>query len=77
MRQANFGPKRDAALTFYKTTLSDLRTMRDLYRDPTMHFRETYDKGQAASAMFRTKGLMQTLATKLREDRVRPIKWGL
>jgi hypothetical protein len=77
VRRVSSGPKRDAALAFYETTLSDLRTMRDLYRDPTMHFREIYDKGQAASAMFRTKELMQTLATKLREDRVRKIRWGL
>jgi hypothetical protein len=77
IRKANPGPKRDAALAFYDTALSDLQTLRGLYRDPTMHFRETYDKGEAASAMFRVNSLMQSLATKLREDRVRKIAWGL
>jgi hypothetical protein len=77
IRRASLGPKRDAALSFYDTALSDLRTLRGLYRDPTMHFRETYDKGEAASAMFRVNSLMQSLSTKLREDRVRKIAWGL
>jgi hypothetical protein len=77
IRRANPGPKRDDALGFYDTAMSDLQTMRGLYRDPTMHFRETYDKGEAASAMFRVQSLMQTLSSKLREDRVRKIAWGL
>jgi hypothetical protein len=76
VRQATPGPKKDAALNFYDTALSDLRTLQG-YRDPTMHFREKYDKGQAYSAMFRTKSLMETLATKLSEKSHRNIKWGL
>jgi hypothetical protein len=77
IRRATPGPKRDAALSFYGTALSDLRTLRDLYRDPTMHFRETYDQGQAASAMFRVQSLMRTLVSKLSEEKIRKIRWGL
>jgi len=55
VRRASPGPKRDTALAFYETAISDLRTLRNLYRDPTMHFRETYDKGEAASAIFRVQ----------------------
>jgi hypothetical protein len=51
--------------------------MRDLYRDPTMHFRERYDKGQAASAIFRVHSLMSSLASKLTESKTKKIKWGL
>jgi hypothetical protein len=77
VRRASPGPKRDAALTFYDAALSDLRRMRDLYRDPTMHFRETYDKGEAFDAIARVRGLMATLAPHLNETRPRKIRWGL
>lgn len=77
VRQANPGPKRDVAISYYDTALSDLRTLRGLYRDPTMHFRENYDKGEAYSAIFRVQSLMQVLSSKLREDRARKIPWGL
>jgi hypothetical protein len=65
------------AISFYDAALSDLRTLRGLYRDPTMHFREYYDKGEASSAIFRVQSLMQVLSSKLREDRARKIPWGL
>ena len=77
VRQARAGSKRDLALSFYDTALSDLRTLRGLYRDPTMHFRETYDQGEAYSAVFRVKSLMGALATKLGEANTRKIRWGL
>jgi hypothetical protein len=77
IRRASPGPKRDAALSFYDTALSDLRTLRGLFRDPTMHFRGNYDKGEADSAIFRSYSLMGTLATKLTEASSRKIRWGL
>jgi hypothetical protein len=77
IRQATQGPKKYAALRFYEGALSDLRTLQTNYRDPTMHFRDSYDRGQAQSAMFRVKSLMANLAAKLREDRIRKIRWGL
>jgi hypothetical protein len=77
IHNAAAGPKREAALQFYEGAVSDLRALQANYRDPTMHFRDSYDRGQAHSAMFRVKSLMTNLATKLREDRIRKIRWGL
>ena len=76
MRSKRAGPKRDAALSFYDTALSDLRRLQG-YRDPTMHFRAQYDKGEAYDAMHRAQSLLVILSTKLREDRIRKIRWGL
>jgi hypothetical protein len=76
VRNARPGPKRDAALSFCDTALSDLRRLQG-YRDPTMHFRAIYDKGEAYDAMHRAKSFMQTLATKLNEAKPRKIRWGL
>jgi hypothetical protein len=45
VRRANPGPKRGGALVFYEAALSDLRTMRDLYRDPTMHISARHTTG--------------------------------
>jgi hypothetical protein len=69
------GPKKDAALAFYKTVLSDLRAMQG-FRDNAMHFRSDYDPGEADSAIFRAKSLMTTLATKLDESSTRAIPWS-
>ena len=71
------GPKRDAALAFYDTSISDLRMLQGLYRDPTMHFRDKYDKGEAYIAMFRVRSFMAMLATRLSEASPRRIRWGL
>lgn len=70
------GPKKDAALMFYDTALSDLRRLQG-YRDPTMHFRASYEKGEAYDAIHRAKSLMETLATKLNEAKPLKIRWGL
>jgi hypothetical protein len=70
------GPNRDKALAFYDTANSDLRALQG-YRDPAMHSRVTYDRGQAYTAIFRTKSLLEMLSTKLSESRTRKIKWGL
>ena len=45
------GPKKDAALAFYDTILSDLHAIQSLYRDRTMHLRKNYDDGEAQTAM--------------------------
>ena len=72
------GPKRDAALAFYENALDKMRFMQGLYRDPTMHFRDKYEQGEAFDAISNTFSFMATLATKL--DEIRPhtkIRWGL
>jgi hypothetical protein len=71
------GPKKDAALSFYETVLSDLRALQAVYRNPTMHFREAYHASEALNATFRVKSLMTMLATKLNETKPRRIRWGL
>jgi hypothetical protein len=71
------GPGKDAALAFYNTALTDLRHMQG-FRDQTMHFRASYDFGEAESAMFRTHSLMTMLATKIDENTnraIRPTAW--
>jgi hypothetical protein len=69
------GPQKDKALDFYKGLLSDLRTIQG-FRDRTMHFREVYDPGETESAIFRTKDLMNRLASKLSESSTRQIPWS-
>lgn len=76
IRNKPAGPKKDAADIFYRGALSDLRFLQT-YRDPTMHFREDYGKGEAHDAMYRVKALMKRLSTKLAEGNTTPIDWGL
>lgn len=70
------GPKKEAALTFYDTVLSDLHAIQSLFRDRTMHLRKVYDDGEAQSAMFRARELMATLARMRTENSTRSIPWG-
>ena len=70
------GPRKDMALAFYDTAISDLRRLQS-YRDQALHFRADYDKGEAYDAIFRAKSLMETLAAKLGETKSRKIRWGL
>jgi hypothetical protein len=51
--------------------------MQGLYRDPTMHFRDKYERGEAFDAMTNVFGFMSTLATKLDEAHPKKkIRWG-
>jgi hypothetical protein len=77
IRNATAGPKKDAALAFYNGAMSDLRALQDLYRDRTMHLRESYDEGQAQSAMHRVRSLLDNLASRLNEATIRQIRWGI
>jgi hypothetical protein len=71
------GPKRDAALAFYENALDKMRFMQGLYRDPTMHFRDKYEKGEAFDAMTNAFSFMSALAKKLDEAHPqRRIRWG-
>jgi hypothetical protein len=70
------GPKKEAALTFYHSAASDLRALLKLFRDPTMHLRDEYDFGNADSAIFRTKSLLEMLAPRLNEMQPKCIRWG-
>lgn len=70
------GPRKDEALAFYDTVLSDLRAIQSLFRDQTMHLRERYDEGEAQGAIFRARELMTKLANKINESSTAPIEWG-
>jgi hypothetical protein len=63
------GPKRDRLFVYYDMALTELKWMRGLYRDPTMHYRETYRKGEAFDAIGRTKNLVTTIAKRRGETR--------
>jgi hypothetical protein len=66
------GVIKDSALAFYGSVLSDLRHIQG-FRDQTMHFRTSYDFGEAESVMFRVHSLMTTLAAKIDENTRRAI----
>ena len=76
IRKQPNGPQKEAALRFYLTVLSDLRAIQSLYRDATMHLRSEYDDGDAQSAIFRAKCLMDMLSTRIDENMGTPISWG-
>lgn len=72
------GPKRDAAHAFYEIALDKMRFMQGLYRDPTMHFRDKYEKGEAFDAISNVYNFMITLSDKLDEAHPnRRIPWEL
>jgi hypothetical protein len=67
---------REKAVDFYRTILSDMQALQTL-RDRTMHLRDTYDRGQAYTAMTRVKEMMTIMAPRLNEAMTAKIKWGL
>jgi len=75
IKQKQNGPAKDAALAFYQTVLADLRAMQS-YRDPAMHFHNSYDVWDAQKAMFRTHSLMEMLSKKLNDQTTGEIPWG-
>jgi hypothetical protein len=52
--------------SFYAEALSDLRWIKNAWRNPTMHFRRTYDETQATKVRERVKEFMQHLGTRLK-----------
>jgi hypothetical protein len=68
--------RREEALHFYRTIVSDLRALNGL-RDQTVHWRDSYDKGEAFTAISRTHEMMTVIASKIDEHSVRKIRWGL
>jgi hypothetical protein len=71
-RRAN----REKAVDFYRTILADMQALQTL-RDKTVHLRDTYDRGQAYTAMTRVKEMMTIMAPRLNEVAPAKIKWGL
>jgi hypothetical protein len=71
-RRAN----REIAVEFYSTIMGDMQALLPL-RDRTVHLRDAYDKGEAWTAINRTREMMSKMATKLGEATMGKIKWGL
>lgn len=71
------GPKKDAALDFYRGSIGELEAFKQIWRNQVMHTRGTYDKYQALSAMHHVKSFMQRLSVRISEDRKKPVAWGI
>jgi len=56
--------------------MGDMQALLPL-RDRTFHLRDKYDKGEAWTAINRTKEMMIAVATKLGETSKGKIRWGL
>jgi hypothetical protein len=52
---------------FYSEALSDLRSVKNAWRNPTMHFTRTYGEQEAGKIFDRTEAFMVHLATRLRQ----------
>ncbi len=61
--------KKDEA--FYAEALSDLRSVKDAWRNPTMHFRRIYDEDQAAKVLERVRDFMIHLCPRVHERKRR------
>jgi hypothetical protein len=69
------GPKRAAALEFYRGALGEFQAFKDAYRNHVMHTRGAYDEHQAASVLSHVRDFMSRLATKTEEIPTECIKW--
>lgn len=70
------GPKRDAALEFYRGALGQFQAFKDAYRNHVMHARGIYDEHQAASVLSHVRDFMSRLAVKTEENPKRSIDWS-
>jgi hypothetical protein len=52
---------------FYSEIVSDLRAVKNAWRNPTMHFRRTYDEAEAAKVKSKVKDFMLHLSLKVKE----------
>jgi hypothetical protein len=52
---------------FYSEALSDLRSIKNAWRNPTMHFSRSYDEQDAQKIFDRTEAFMVHLSTRLRQ----------
>jgi hypothetical protein len=52
---------------FYSEAISDLRSIKNAWRNPTMHFSRRYDDAEAQKVFDRSEAFMRHLATRLRQ----------
>jgi hypothetical protein len=67
---------REIAVAFYRTILADMQSLQTL-RDRTVHLRDTYDRGEAHTAMNRVQEMMIRMAPRLNEVAPAKIRWRL
>jgi len=52
---------------FYSEALSDLRSVKNAWRNPTMHFTRDYEEEDAKKILDRTEAFMVHIAKRLRQ----------
>lgn len=62
-------PAWKAVEPFYSEAVSDLRSVKDAWRNPTMHFRRTYNGEQAEKVLERVRGFMVHLSKRVHEPK--------
>lgn len=68
-RQSMPKPKWKLVEPFYDEVTSDLRALKNAYRNTIAHYRRSFDEPQAHKVLERVRELMQRLATKIKEPR--------
>jgi hypothetical protein len=71
------GPKRDAALEFYRGAMASFEGFKDAYRNNVMHARKSYADLEATAIKEQVFHFMNRLAEKIEESGKVQIKWGI
>jgi hypothetical protein len=71
------GPKRDAALEFYRGALGSFEGFKDAYRNNVMHVRKSYIEAEATAIREQVHHFMNRLAEKIEETGKVQINWGI
>jgi hypothetical protein len=77
IQNAEAGPKKDAALSFYQGALGEFESFKDVYRNQVMHVRESYGAETALHVLNHVREFMRRLSTKIDEDPKKKLNWGL
>lgn len=70
------GPAKRRAMKFYGTAASDLRMLKDAYRNDVMHSRSSYSRPEAEACMFRVHSFMDVIIKKVPENHKGKISWS-
>lgn len=61
------GPKKDAAVEFYRGAIGEFSGFKDAYRNNVMHSRASYDESQAKRVLLQVSDFMNRLSSKINE----------
>ncbi len=64
VQNATAGPMKDADRAFYNGVDRDIRALQDCYRDKAMHLRDSFNDGEAQSAMIHVRELTERVAVR-------------